>query len=45
MKKPLNGNLGLGLASSKAITHEMKGDIKLESSERKLTIFKFKIPV
>jgi hypothetical protein len=30
MKKPQNDNIGLGLASSKDITLEMKGDIKLE---------------
>ena len=32
MKKPQNDNIGLGLASSKDITLEMKGDIKLEKS-------------
>jgi C4-dicarboxylate-specific signal transduction histidine kinase len=32
MKKPQNDNIGLGLASSKDITLEMKGDIKLEQS-------------
>jgi hypothetical protein len=32
MKKPQNDNIGLGLASSKDITLEMKGDIILKQS-------------
>ena len=45
MKKPENDNIGLGLASSKAITVQMGGDIRLKKSSRGLTVFQFKIPV
>ena len=45
MKKPENDNIGLGLASSKAITVQMGGDIRLLSSKKGLTVFQFKIPV
>ena len=45
MKKPENDNIGLGLASSKAIAIEMGGNMKLKLSKKGLTVFKFKIPV
>ena len=45
MKKPENDNIGLGLASSKAIAIEMGGKMKLKLSKKGLTVFKFKIPV
>ncbi len=45
MKKPENDNIGLGLASSKAIATEMGGNMKLKLSNKGLTVFKFKIPV
>ena len=45
MKKPENDNIGLGLASSRDITVEMGGDIRLLKSTRGLTIFQFKIPI
>jgi hypothetical protein len=45
MKKPENDNIGLGLASSKDITVEMGGDIRLLKSSRGLTVFQFKIPI
>ena len=45
MKKPQNDNIGLGLASSKEIAKQLKGDIKLQLSKKGLTVFKFKIPI
>jgi len=45
MKKPENDNIGLGLASSKAIAIEMGGKMKLKLSKKGLTVFKFKIPM
>jgi C4-dicarboxylate-specific signal transduction histidine kinase len=39
MKKPENDNIGLGLASSKDITVQMGGDIRLLKSNRGLTVF------
>ena len=45
MKRPENDNIGLGLASSKAITVSMGGDIRLKKSVRGLTVFQFKIPL
>lgn len=45
MKKLENDNIGLGLATSKSITVEMGGDIRLKYSRKNLTVFQFKIPV
>ena len=45
MDKVENGNIGMGLAGSQAITHGMGGDITLKHSENGLTVFSFKIPV
>ena len=39
MKRPENDNIGLGLASSKAISFEMGGDARLLKSTRGLTVF------
>ena len=39
MKRPENDNIGLGLASSKVITIEMGGDVRLLKSSRGLTVF------
>lgn len=35
----------MGLACSKSIVNEMKGDIKIKKSKRGLTVFSFKFPV
>jgi len=45
MNKVQDGNIGMGLAGSVAISKEMGGDISIKHSERHLTIFSFRIPV
>jgi len=38
-------NIGMGLACSKAILHEMGGSVEVKRSSNTLTIFEFKLPV
>ena len=45
LKKVSDGNIGMGLASSYAITKALGGKLRLLQSQQGLTVFRFKLPV